>query len=391
MSFLVINCGTSSVKMTVFQNRLETVVEVHLKQIFSSNPVLKIDKNSFSLKPLSSYRQAIEEMIVAIKNARVSLSALQSIGHRVVHGGEQFTTSVILTPEIKKKLSALSGLAPLHNPPALEGIGAAHSLFPHIPQIAVFDTAFHTTLPPKAAYYPLPWELSQKHQIKRYGFHGIAHAFSWQKYASSGNRGKIITAHLGSGCSLAAIDNGVSKDTTMGFTPLDGVMMATRSGELDPAIVAYLSEKEKISPNEVVTLLNHQSGLLGMSGKTQDMKQILDYASQDVQSNLALETFIYSILKKIGSFIVVLEGCDALIFSGGIGENSPEVRKRIAAGLTWYSASLDQEKNSSVTSLNPGQMQCISSSQSKVKIYVVGSDENIFIAEQMQNSSVNSE
>jgi len=310
--------------------------------------------------------------------AHFEIHSLQGICHRIVHGGEKYVKATVITPAVEKDLAKLSELAPLHNPPALEGIAAAQALFPQVMQVGVFDTAFHAHLPPKAAFYPIPWELSQKYRIKRYGFHGIAHAFSWKKYVElSGNpKSKVITVHLGSGCSLAAIEAAVSVDTTMGFTPLDGVMMATRSGELDPAIVAFLCEKEKKSPDEVIRLLNHQSGLLGIAGSS-SMQDLLK--KTDSQAKLAIEMFLFHIQKKIGAFIAVLEGVDALIFSGGIGENNPELRQKLVKTFGWYGLSISDEKNRSCKGLSPGSIESINDTNS---LYVVGSDENALIAEE---------
>lgn len=389
MSFLVVNCGTSSVKMTLFRcdgQHPKRLIEGHLQHLFSPCPILEINGKSIAATIHSSYITAIEMMIEHFKQAGCTTSSLKAVGHRVVHGGENYIQSTIITPNIEKDLQALSDLAPLHNPPAISGIACTQQFFPRVPQIAVFDTAFHSTLPPKAAFYPIPWELSQKYKIKRYGFHGIAHAVSWKKYAESyGNQGKdrVITVHLGSGCSLAAIRSGVSVDTTMGFTPLDGLMMATRSGELDPAVVSFLCNKEGKPPDEIINLLNHRSGLLGVSCKTADMQTILAQAPDDSQIKLALDMFIYHIQKKIGAFMAVLEGVDAIIFSGGIGENGWEIRQKIAEALSWYSVAIDEKKNQLCTRVNPGEIHCISQPDSKVTLCVVGCDENLFIAEEM--------
>ncbi len=355
MTFLVVNCGTSSIKITIFDEGLKRIKEEHLNVS-------------------SDYPSAIMKMEFP--------TSLKGIGHRVVHGGERYIDATLITPAIEKDLQELSKLAPLHNPPALSGIDTMQKLFPHVPQIAVFDTAFHAHLPPKAAYYPIPWELSQKHKIKRYGFHGIAHAFSWKTYSRANDKQRVITLHLGSGCSMTAIRSGVSLDTTMGFTPLDGLMMATRSGEIDPAVVAYLCEKEGKTPDEIISLLNHRSGLHGVSEASADMEKIL--ALDTPQAKLAVEMFVYHIQKKIGAFLAVLEGVDVLIFSGGIGENSWDIRQKIAQSLSWYDVALDEKKNRACVHPSPGEIQCISKAGSKIALYVVGSDENQLIVEEVQ-------
>ncbi len=348
MSYLIVNCGTATVKMTLFS------------------------KDGKVKKKVKMPSQSCEEAITEFKT-----TSLQAIGHRVVHGGEKYVQSTLITPDVESDLQALIELAPLHNPPAIAGIETCKRLFPNVPQVAVFDTAFHSTIPPKAAFYPIPWQLSQKYKIKRYGFHGIAHAYDWTQYSQTQNpKKRVITVHLGSGCSITAIENGVSIDTSMGFTPLDGLMMATRSGALDPAIVSYLCEKEKKSPDEVVSLLNHQSGLLGICGEA-DMQKIL--SSNNAQTKLALEMFVYHIQKQIGAFIAILGGVDAILFSGGIGENSPHVRQKVMQA--WREIPLDEKKNqSTVTS---GEIVEIHDKNSNVAVFVVGCDENQFIFEEI--------
>lgn len=292
MAYLLINKGSSSLKISLFNKNLERIQEC----------------------------RSLEEVDVVP----------EWIGHRIVHGGD-FATPQRITPEVEKKLQALSELAPLHNPASLESLDLARRRFPEIAQYACFDTSFHRTLPPVAALYPIPLELSKKHRIKRYGFHGISHAYlSRTYYATHPLKDKVIAMHLGSGCSLAALHEGKSVDTTMGFTPLDGLMMATRSGELDPAIVSYLCKQEHKSPEEILTLLNEDSGLKGISGNG-SMKELLQ--STDPQAQLAVDMFVYHLIKAIGAFYFVLKGADALLFSGGIGENSPILREKVLRAL----------------------------------------------------------
>ncbi len=318
----------------------------------------------------------------------VNPSSVCAVGHRVVHGGSFFTQSVRITKDVLKKLHEVSKLAPLHNPPSLEGIEIAQKLFPKkIPEIAVFDTAFHSKLKPHVALYPIPLELSERYHIKRYGFHGISHAYLWKKYAEHAphmkKKAKVVTLHLGSGCSLAAIHAGVSIDTTMGFTPLDGLMMATRSGSIDPAIVAYLSEQLHIEASQVIHLLNNQSGLLGVSEETEDMRLLL--ASKDPKARLAIQMFIYSVLKGVSSFVGALGGVDALIFSGGIGEHASFIRKELAQKLSWLGVKLDLKKNEQSVSLNPSQVEKISARSSYPEVYVIATDENEAIASEVSS------
>lgn len=392
MTVLVINCGTSSVKMTLFHKEgrhPKRLIEGEIKKLSDSKPALEINGQSHPLATPLSYEKGIETLVQYFQKEGFDASQLKGVGHRVVHGGEKYVQATVITPAVEKELQALSELAPLHNPPTLKGIACSRKLFPHVPQVAVFDTAFHAHLPAKAAFYPIPWQLSQKYKIKRYGFHGIAHAFSWKQYEKAyGPTSRVITVHLGSGCSIAAIRGGVSVDTTMGFTPLDGLMMATRSGELDPAIVSFLADKERKSADEMISLLNHQSGLLGVSEKTADMQEIQKLAPNDAQANLALEMFIFRIQKMIGAYIAVLEGVDAIIFSGGIGENGWQIRQKLAEALKWYSVVLDEEKNQECTQVLAGSIHCISQANSKVRLCVVGSDENLFIAEEMVKLSL---
>lgn len=390
---LVINCGTSSVKVSLFATTkkppLVRLWEGQVKGIFSSNAILETgvqQKKSTSIPPCSSYRDAILSVLEQLKAEGFSLSSICGVGHRVVHGGNQFTKSTLLTDSVLKELQALSSLAPLHNPPSLEGIAAAKELLSHkIPQIAVLDTAFHSHLPRYAALYPIPLELSERHQIKRYGFHGISHDYLWRNYAEAHpekkNSGKVITLHLGSGCSLAAIKGGKCMDTTMGFTPLDGLMMATRSGAIDPAIVAFLSEKEKKSPSEIITILNRESGLLGVSGKTGNMQALL--AETDERAKLAIDMFQHSLLKATGAFVAVLGGVDAFLFSGGIGENSPFIRGRLLKALSWMDISLDEAKNAECVGLTFSEMRMITTKDSAIKAFVVATDENLAIAEEV--------
>lgn len=344
MTLLVINCGTSSVKITLFDHNLEKIEE-------------KNCTGSFALTMIENYHD------------------IQAIGHRVVHGGIKYHEPTLITEEVEKDLWDLCEIAPLHNPPSLEAIDLCRKLFPQTPQWAFFDTAFHSKKPPKAAFYALPWNLSQKYGLRRYGFHGLAHAFSFEKYNKP--KAKAITVHLGSGSSITAIKEGISIDTSMGFTPLDGIMMATRSGELDPSAVAFLCDKEKKTPDEIISLLNHEAGMMGVFGQHIDIKELFE--KKEPQAKLATDMFIYQIQKKIGAYLAILEGVDALIFSGGIGENSAWARRQIAQSFKWAGLFLDEAKNQALH-IKSDEIKCISQEDSRIGVYVVGSDENLYIA-----------
>jgi len=313
-------------------------------------------------------------------------SQIEAVGHRVVHGGERFSQSVVIDDTVLTEIEALSELAPLHNPASLAGIlGAREVLGSTVPMVAVFDTAFHHTLPPAARIYALPHELAARHQIRRYGFHGTAHASLVAGYAaftgSTLEKDRLITLQLGNGCSVTAIAGGKSVETSMGFTPLEGLVMGTRSGDLDPSIVSYLAQREKVDASEVERWLNEQSGLLGVSGRTNDMRE-LEAAAQahDERAALAIELFCYRARKYIGAYLAVLGGADAIVFGGGIGENSPEIRGRICAGMEWCGLLLDVERNKATVHLPPGSAARISQDAAALAVYVVADDEESWIA-----------
>jgi acetate kinase len=313
-----------------------------------------------------------------------SIADVHAIGHRVVHGGERFTQSALITDEVLHGIEDCIDLAPLHNPTNIKGIAAAREVFGSgLPQVAVFDTAFHQTLPEHAFLYALPYQLYRRHRIRRYGFHGTSHRYVAYRYRQLQNitRGEtnVITLHLGNGCSVAAIRNGDSIDTSMGLTPLEGLVMGTRSGDIDPAIVDFVAAKEGLTSQEVETLLNKQSGLLGISGLTNDMRELLaeERENNDRRAHLAIEIFCYRARKYIGAFLAAAGGADAVIFTGGIGENSAEVRSRICLGLEWAGLSLDPEKNAVHKSGLEGK---ISQDNSSPAIYVIPTDEELLIA-----------
>jgi acetate kinase len=314
------------------------------------------------------------------------LSQVEAVGHRVVHGGDRFSQSVVIDEAVLEEIEALSELAPLHNPASLAGIqGAKGVLGPTVPMVAVFDTAFHHDLPPQARMYALPHELASRHQIRRYGFHGIAHASLVSGYVaftgSTLEKDRLITLQLGNGCSATAFAGGKSIETSMGFTPLEGLVMGTRSGDLDPSIVSYLSEREKVEATEVERWLNERSGLLGVSGRTNDMRELAAAAqAHDERAALAIELFCYRARKYIGAYLAVLGGAEAIVFGGGIGENSPEIRTRICNGMEWCGILLDDERNNAAVHLPPGSAARISQDGAPLGVYVVGDDEESWIA-----------
>jgi acetate kinase len=305
------------------------------------------------------------------------------VGHRVVHGGERFSHSMRIDDDVWRELEELIELAPLHNPHNLRGITAARAVLgPGVPQVAVFDTAFHHTLPETAFVYGIPYQLYRRYRVRRYGFHGTSHRYIAYRYRQltqkSREETKIITLHLGNGASACAIVGGRSIDTSMGFTPLEGLVMGTRSGDLDPAILDFISAKEGLSLREVDSLLNKQSGLLGVSGLTADMRELLAEEAEhgDRRARLAIDLFCYRVKKYIGSYLAAMNGADAIVFAGGIGENSPDVRARICQDLDWLGIDVDETRNRA----NVGTEGRIDRDGSRVNLWVIPTDEELLIA-----------
>jgi acetate kinase len=315
------------------------------------------------------------------------LTQVEAVGHRVVHGGEQFSQAVLINDEVLTKIEMLSELAPLHNPASLQGIHATRTaLGSTMPMVAVFDTAFHQTLPTVARFYALPYDLAARHRIRRYGFHGIAHASLAAGYMAHTGRAlekdRLICLQLGNGCSVTAIAAGKSVETSMGFTPLEGLMMGTRSGDLDPSIVSYLAQREKVDATEVERWLNERSGLLGVSGRSNDMPELLHAMTheQDERAKLSIELFCYRVRKYIGAYLAVLGGAEAVVFGGGIGENVPEIRARICEAMEWCGLRLDADRNRAAIDLSPGSAKRISRDGASLAAYVVAVDEETWIA-----------
>jgi acetate kinase len=387
MKVLVLNCGSSSIKYQFF----DTVQEIALakgvvERIGMSSAVLshtRYDGDGIKIAgEILDHTIAIEYVlgVMLSKNHGVidDKKDIEAVGHRVVHGGEHFTDSILITDEIMQVLQDNIELAPLHNPPNIKGIQAVKRILPNVPQVAVFDTAFHTKMPPKAFLYGIPYELYKKHQIRRYGFHGTSHSYVANKAAEILGKDlkglKIVTAHLGNGCSMAAVQNGVSIDTTMGFTPLEGLLMGTRSGDLDPSLILYIMGKEGLSLNEANTLLNKHSGLIGISGESSDMREILAAANEGhKRSRYAFEIFAYRVKKYLGAYAAAMGGLDAFVFTGGIGENSPEVREEVCKGLEFLGVELDDQKNKNKENI-------ISKDSSPVPILRIPTNEELVIA-----------
>ncbi len=387
MKVLVLNCGSSSVKYQFIDTEKKLALAKGLvDRIGMAGAVLshqRYDGDQIKISGEILDHQIAIEFVLAVllsKNHGVidDKKDIEAVGHRVVHGGETFSGSVLITDEVIKALQDNIELAPLHNPPNIKGIQAATRILPGTPQVGVFDTAFHSHMPPKAYLYGIPYELYRKYKIRRYGFHGTSHLYVSKKAAELMGRKyeelKIITAHLGNGCSMAAVDRGVSVDTTMGFTPLEGLLMGTRSGDLDPQVILYVMGKEGLSLNEAATMLNKHSGLIGISGESSDMREILAAVKdQHQRAKHAFDIFCYKIKKYVGAYAAAMGGVDALVFTGGIGENSFEVREEVCKGLEFMGIHLDLLRNQSTAEL-------ISSDSSKVKVYRIPTNEELVIA-----------
>jgi acetate kinase len=401
MNILVLNCGSSSLKFQLIATDLERI-EKDADERLASGTIERIGSAAIitltaegqdaqrSAAPIRDMQAAVELVIrwIASDSSNIesinSLADIHAVGHRVVHGGERFSHSVFIDNDVLKEIEDCIELAPLHNPANIKGIQAAKAIFGKgIPQTAVFDTAFHQTLPERAFLYAIPYQFYRRHKIRRYGFHGTSHRYVAYRYRRLNdiqrNETNVITLHLGNGCSIAAIKNGDPIDTSMGLTPLEGLVMGTRSGDIDPAIIEFISSKEGLTAQEVETLLNKQSGLLGISGLTNDMRELLAEANEsgDRRARLAIDIFCYRIRKYIGAYLAAMNGAEAIIFTGGIGENSAEIRALICDGLQWSGIELDQKLNKN---LPRGQTGLINSESSRVKVYVVPTNEELLIA-----------
>ncbi|KMT21473.1 acetate/propionate family kinase [Clostridium cylindrosporum] len=389
MNVLVINCGSSSLKYQLISMEKEVVMAKGLVErigiegsILTHKPEgrdkIKIEES------MKDHTDAIRLVLEALVNETYGvikdMSEIGAVGHRVVHGGEKYSESVLIDDEVMRALEDCTSLAPLHNPPNLIGINACKDLMGNTPMVAVFDTAFHQTMPDYAFTYALPYELYESHGVRRYGFHGTSHRFVTAAAANMLGKNakelKLITCHLGNGASLAAIDGGKSVDTSMGFTPLEGLVMGTRCGDIDPAIVTYIQRVLGVSNEEVDNIVNKKSGVLGISGISSDFRDIEEAAEKgDKRAQLALDVFHYRVRKYIGSYAAAMGGVDAIVFTAGLGENSPESRCEICKGLEFLGVKFDESKNNF-----RGKAEFISADDSKVKVIVIPTNEELMIA-----------
>lgn len=394
MIVFVVNCGSSSIKYQL--------INMDGEKVMAKGLIERIGMEGSTLKhtPAGKYtidlKEDIPDHVVGIKMAIKALtnsdygvikdmSEIDAVGHRVVHGGERFTDSVLITGEVLSGIKACSEIAPLHNPPNLYGIEACMNIMKGIPQVAVFDTAFHQTMPKVAYLYGLPYEMYVKYGLRRYGFHGTSHKYVAQRAAELMGEHmsnlRIITCHLGNGASITAIKYGKSIDTSMGYTPLEGLIMGTRSGEIDPAIIPFLMEKENMTAQQIDDYLNRRSGILGISGLSSDFRDLESAANRgDDRSQLAIDVFAYKVKKYIGGYVAAMGGVDAIVFTAGLGENSPFMRDKICNGLEYLGTRVDPELNKV-----RGQEKEISVRRARVKIFVIPTNEELVIARDTYN------
>lgn len=389
MNILVINCGSSSLKFQLIDSDTEKVLAKGICERIGIDGRLSYQphdgEKETTDKAMPTHTEAIQYVLDALTNENTgvvrSLSEIGAVGHRVVHGGEHFTKSAIIDDDVKKAIEGCNDLAPLHNPANLIGINACEKLMPGVPMVAVFDTAFHQTMPQKAYMYGLPYEYYEKYKLRRYGFHGTSHSFVSKRAAEILGKPydslKTIVCHLGNGASVSAVRNGECVDTSMGLTPLQGVIMGTRSGDIDPSIVEFIANKENTDIAGVMKILNKESGVYGLSGGlSSDFRDLNKAVSEgDEYASLAIETFCYSVIKYIGAYVAAMNGVDDIVFTAGVGENTPNVRANICESLGYLGIKLDEEANQ-----KRGEEVIISTPDSKVKVLVVPTNEELAIA-----------
>ena len=388
MKVLVINCGSSSLKYQLIDSRSEEVLAAGLCERIgidgrmthtpsSGNTVVKND-------PLPDHGAAIQSVLSALTDKAhgviSSLSEIGAVGHRLVHGGEKFAASVIINDEVIAEVEACNDLAPLHNPANLIGVRACRQIMPDVPMVGVFDTAFHQTMPPKAYLYGIPHQYYQEHKVRRYGFHGTSHNYVSQRVHHLAeldpDNSRVIVCHLGNGASVTAVKNGKSVDTSMGLTPLEGLIMGTRSGDLDPGVIEYIAKKEHMTLEEVLKVLNKESGVLGLSGVSSDFRDLAEAMEQgNEQAAVAVEAFCYRVAKHIGAYTAALNGVDAIVFTAGIGENAAHIRSMVCEYLGFLGITIDEEKNAV-----RGKETEISTPDSKVAVFVIPTNEELAIA-----------
>jgi acetate kinase len=400
MNVLVLNAGSATLKFQLVSTDADRIA-THTDEKLARGQVERIGGEAiFNLRgrngltsrgsaPIRDLRAAVEWLVSWLANEESgpvigTVGDIHAVGHRVVHGGERFQRSVRIDDAVFGGIEDMIELAPLHNPHHLKGIVAVRSVLgTEVPHVAVFDTSFHHTIPERAYLYAIPYQLYRRHKVRRYGFHGTSHRYVAYRYREltgvSRDKTRIITLHLGNGCSACAIDAGNSVDTSMGFTPLEGLVMGTRSGDVDPAILEYLGAKEGLNAAEVDNLLNKQSGLLGLSGLTNDMRELLAEAHEnhDRRALLAIDVFCYRVRKYIGSYLAALGGADAIVFAGGIGENAAEIRAQVCRELGWAGVEVDEEANARLVGGAEGR---ITTPSSRLSVWVIPTDEELLIA-----------
>lgn len=388
MNVLVINCGSSSLKYQLIDSDSEGVLAKGICERIGIDGRLVYQKAGLDKEitdaDMPTHKQAIQMVLDALVNEKTgaikSLSEINAVGHRVVHGGEKFASSTLLTPDVLKAIEECNDLAPLHNPANLIGIGACRELMPEVPMVGVFDTAFHQTMPKKAFLYGLPYEYYEKYKIRRYGFHGTSHSFVSKRAAEylgmDLNHSKIIVAHLGNGASISAVLNGNCVDTSMGLTPLEGLVMGTRCGDIDPAIIEFIAKKENLDIDGVMDVLNKKSGVQGLSRLSSDFRDLEKaYDEGNELAVNAIEVFSYRVAKYIGSYVAAMNGVDAIAFTAGVGENTEIVREKVMGYLGYLGITMDPEANKV-----HGEEQILSTPDSKVKVCIMPTNEELAIA-----------
>ncbi len=389
MKILVLNCGSSSIKYALYNMDNHSVMtsggaeRVGLDGAFVKVKLANGEKKQI-MHDIPEHTEGIKFIFSLLTDPEIgvikSLSDIDAVGHRIVHGGEKFSESVVITPEVIKTIEEVSSLAPLHNPANMKGVNAVSELMPGLPQVAVFDTAFHQTMPAKAYMYAIPYELYEKYGIRRYGFHGTSHRYvsarALEFLGMKAEGTKVITAHIGNGGSLAAVVDGKCVDTTMGLTPLEGVMMGTRSGDIDGGAIAFIEKKLNLDADGVSNLLNKKSGVFGLCGYT-DMRDVASAAANgDNKAQVAEDSYFYRIKKYVGAYAAAMGGCDVLVFTAGVGENQSLMREQVCANMEYMGIKLDKEKNNEIH----GEEAVISTPDSKVKVVVIPTDEELMIA-----------
>lgn len=395
MKILVLNCGSSSIKYKLYEmTTKEVLAQGGIEKLGLPDSFLKFKMPDGSKKTIEKnmpeHTVGVQLIFDTLTNPEYgcikSLSEIDAVGHRLVHGGEKFNTSVVITPEVIEQMKACTDLAPLHNPANLKGVAAVSAILPNVPQVGVFDTAFHQTMPAHAYMYALPYEYYTQYGVRRYGFHGTSHRYVSRRACEflgvDYEKTKIITVHVGGGGSITAIKDGKSIDTSMGLTPVEGLVMGTRSGDVDLGAITYLMDKLNLSVADLNTIINKKSGVLGVSGVSSDMRDIEDAISKgNERAKLALEMFEYRLLKYIGAYTAALNGVDVIVFTGGIGENQTITREYICEGLNYLGVKYDKELNAK----SRGEEIEISTPDSKVRVVVIPTDEELTIATDTMN------